>query len=43
MIKRGSKTRVVKMDPAGGMDWQAKRLIGVVRTCLFFMYLCKER
>ena len=26
MIKRGSKIRVVKMDTAGGMDWQAKRL-----------------
>ena len=23
MIKRGSKVRVVKMDTAGGMDWQA--------------------
>ena len=23
MIKRGSKIRVVKMDTAGGMDWQA--------------------
>ena len=22
MIKRGSKVRVVKMDTAGGMDWQ---------------------
>ena len=26
MIKRGSRVRVVKMDTAGGMDWQAKRL-----------------
>ena len=29
MIKRGSKVRVVKMDTAGGMDWQAKRLEGI--------------
>ena len=26
MIKRGSRVRVVKMDTAGVMDWQAKRL-----------------
>ena len=32
MIKRGSKVRVVKMDAAGGMDWQAKRLEGKVFT-----------
>ena len=32
MIKRGSKIRVVKMDTAGGMDWQAKRLEGKVFT-----------
>ena len=32
MIKRGSKVRVVKMDTAGGMDWQAKRLEGKVVT-----------
>ena len=32
MIKRGSKVRVVKMDTAGGMDWQAKRLEGKVFT-----------
>ena len=31
MIKRGSKVRVVKMDTAGGMDWQAKRLSGFRR------------
>ena len=28
MIKRGSKVRVVKMDTAGGMDWQAKQWTG---------------
>ena len=32
MIKRGSRVRVVKMDTAGGMDWQAKRLEGKVFT-----------
>ena len=32
MIKRGSKVRVVKMDTAGGMDWQAKRLEGKIFT-----------
>ena len=32
MIKRGSKIRVVKMDTAGRMDWQAKRLEGKVFT-----------
>ncbi len=32
MIKRGSKIKVVKMDTAGGMDWQAKRLEGKVFT-----------
>ena len=32
MIKRGSKITVVKMDTAGGMDWQAKRLEGKVFT-----------
>ena len=26
MVKRGSKTRVVKKDTADGMDWKAKRL-----------------
>jgi hypothetical protein len=35
MIKRGSKIRVVKMAPAGGMDWQAKRLEGKVFTVRF--------
>ena len=34
MIKRGSKIRVVKMDTAGGMDWQAKRPEGKVFTVL---------
>ena len=32
MIKRGSRVRVVKMDTAGGMGWQAKRLEGKVFT-----------
>ena len=35
MIKRGSKIRVVKMDTAGGMDWQAKRLEGKIFTVRF--------
>ena len=35
MIKRGSKIRVEKMDTAGGMDWQAKRLEGIVFTVRF--------
>ena len=35
MIKRGSKIRVVKMETAGGMDWQAKRLEGKVFTVRF--------
>ena len=35
MIKRGSKIRVLKMDTAGGMDWQAKRLEGKVFTVRF--------
>ncbi|MBO7618649.1 MAG: hypothetical protein J6T22_15790 [Bacteroidales bacterium] len=35
MIKRGSKIRVVKMDTAGGMDWQAKRLEGKIFTVHF--------
>lgn len=35
MIKRGSKVSVVKMDTAGGMDWQAKRLEGKVFTVRF--------
>ena len=32
MIKRGSKIRVVKMDTAGRMDWQARQLNGKVFT-----------
>ncbi|MBR2197366.1 MAG: hypothetical protein IJ909_02800 [Fibrobacter sp.] len=32
MIKRGSKIRVVKMDTAGGMDWQARQLKGKIFT-----------
>ena len=35
MIKRGSKVWVVKMDTAGGMDWQAKRLEGKIFTVRF--------
>ena len=35
MIKRGSIIRVVKMDTAGGMDWQAKRLEGIIFTVRF--------
>ena len=35
MIKRGFKVRVVKIDTAGGMDWQAKRLEGKVFTVRF--------
>ena len=35
MIKRGSIIRVVKMDTAGGMDWQAKRLEGKIFTVRF--------
>ena len=35
MIKCGSKTRVVMMDPADGMDWQAKRPEGKVFTVRF--------
>ena len=35
MIKRGSKVRVGKMDTAGGMDWQAKRLEGKIFTVRF--------
>ena len=35
MIKSGSKVWVVKMDIAGGMDWQAKRLEGKVFTVRF--------
>ena len=32
MIKRGSKIKVVKMDTAGGMDWQARQLNGKIFT-----------
>ena len=32
MIKRGSMVRVVKMDTAGGIDWQARQLNGKVFT-----------
>ena len=32
MIKRGSKIRVVKMDTAGEMDWQARQLNGKIFT-----------
>ncbi len=35
MIKRGSRVRVVNIDTAGGMDWQAKRLEGKVFTVRF--------
>ena len=35
MIKSGSKVWVVKMDTAGGMDWQAKRLEGKIFTVHF--------
>ena len=35
MIKRGAKVRVIKIDDAGGMDWQAKRLEGKVFTVRF--------
>ena len=35
MIKRGSRVRVVKMDTADGMNWQAKRLEGKVFTVRF--------
>ena len=32
MIKRGSKARVIKIDDAGGMDWQARQLNGKIFT-----------
>ena len=35
MIKRGAKVRVIKIDDAGGMDWQAKRLGGKIFTVRF--------
>ncbi len=34
-IGRTNQNRVVKMDTAGGMDWQAKRLEGKVFTVRF--------
>ena len=34
-IDRTNQNRVVKMDTAGGMDWQAKRLEGKVFTVRF--------
>ena len=38
MIKRGSKIKVVKMDTAGGMDWQATRLEGKSSVLLSFIH-----
>lgn len=32
MIKRGSKARVIKIDDAGGMDWQARQINGKIFT-----------
>ena len=32
MIKRGAKVRVIKIDDAGGMDWQARQLNGKIFT-----------
>lgn len=32
MIKRGSKARVIKIDDAGGLDWQARQLNGKIFT-----------
>ena len=34
-IDRTNQNRVVKIDTAGGMDWQAKRLEGKVFTVHF--------
>ena len=34
-IKRGAKIKVLKMDTAGGMDWQAKRVNGKIFTVRF--------
>ena len=34
-IDRTNQNRVVKMDTAGGMDWQAKRLEGKIFTVRF--------
>ena len=35
MIKRGSQTKIIRMDTAGGMDWQANRFEGKVFTVRF--------
>lgn len=35
MIKRGAKVRVIKIDDAGGMDWQARQLNGKIFTVRF--------
>lgn len=35
MIKRGSRTKIIRMDTAGGMDWKAKRFEGKVFTVRF--------
>ena len=35
IIKLVAKIKVLKMDTAGGMDWQAKRLEGKVFTVRF--------
>ena len=32
MIKRGAKVHVIKIDDAGGMDWQARQLNGKIFT-----------
>jgi hypothetical protein len=32
MIKQGAKVRVIKIDDAGGMDWQARQLNGKIFT-----------
>ena len=32
MNKRGEKVRVIKIDDAGGMDWQARQLNGKIFT-----------
>ena len=34
-MKPGAKIKVLKMDTAGGMDWQAKRLEGKIFTVRF--------
>jgi hypothetical protein len=34
-VVRGSFIKVLKMDTAGGMDWQAKRLEGKIFTVCF--------